>query len=87
MALTDRERAILEFESGWWQLPGSKEAEIRERLDLSATRYYELLADLAGTDDALAHAPLVVRRLRRERSRRRRVRFEGAAHPAHGPWR
>lgn len=77
MDLTDRERAILSFEQRWWQLPGSKEAAIREHLDISAQRYYRVLADLLDHPGAEAHDPLLVRRLRRTRERRLRARFEG----------
>ena len=77
MTLTERERSILEFERSWWTEPGPKELAIRERFDLSATRYYELLAELVDSDDALEYDPLVIRRLRRMRDRRRRARFEG----------
>jgi len=76
MQLTDRDRAILDFERTWWTEGGSKELAIRERFELSATRYYQLLADLIDSPDALAFDPLVVRRLRRVRDRRRRARFE-----------
>ena len=79
MALTERERAVLELERCWWQLPGSKEAAIRDRLGLSSTRYYQVLGALAASPEALAHDPLVVRRVRRDRDRRRRLRFEGPA--------
>ena len=77
MTLTERERAILEFERSWWAEPGPKELAIRERFDLSATRYYQLLGELVYSDDALEYDPLVIRRLRRMRDRRRRARFEG----------
>jgi hypothetical protein len=77
MALTDRDRAILDFERSWWQLDGSKEAAIRDQLGLSATRYYELLQGLCDSDEARAYDPLVIHRLRRVRDRRRRARFEG----------
>ena len=77
MTLTERERAILEFERSWWAEPGPKELAIRERFDLSATRYYQLLGELVDSDDALEYDPLVIRRLRRIRDRRRRARFEG----------
>jgi len=75
--LSSRERAILDFERSWWSIPGSKESGIREQLDLSPTRYYQLLGDLLDSPDALAYDPLVVRRLRRIRDRRRRARWEG----------
>jgi hypothetical protein len=77
MPFSDRDRAILDFERTWWCDPGNKEAAIRERLDLSGTRYYELLQGLLDEPEALAYDPLVVRRLRRQRERRRRERFQG----------
>ncbi len=79
MALTERERSVLELERCWWQLPGSKEAAIRQRVGLSPTRYYKLLAALVDSSEAFAHDPLVVLRVRRARDRRRRLRFEGPA--------
>jgi hypothetical protein len=77
MALTERDRAILDFERSWWSEPGPKELAIRERFELSATRYYALLKDLLEDPAAMDYDPLVVRRLRRHRDRRRRARFEG----------
>ena len=83
MPLTDRDRAILDFERTWWSEPGPKAAAIQVRFGLSPTRYYQLLADLIGSAEAAAYDPLVVRRLRRLRSNRRRARIEGgrAAQP------
>jgi hypothetical protein len=77
VALNERERAILDFERSWWKRDGSKEAAIKEELGLSSARYYQLLGGLLKDDDALAYDPLLVRRLRRLRDRRRRARFEG----------
>ena len=77
MALSDRDRAILDFERSWWAQPGPKGAAIRDRFALSPTRYYELLRALSDSDDAAAYDPLVIRRLRRSQSRRRRARLEG----------
>lgn len=77
MALSEREQAILDFERSWWMREGPKEAAIKTELGLSAARYYQLLGALLTRDDALAHDPLLVRRLRRLRDRRRRARFEG----------
>jgi len=77
MALSPRDRAVLDFERSWWLEPGPKEGAIRSRLDLSATRYYRLLAALVDSPEAEAYDPLVVRRLRRVRDRRRRARYEG----------
>lgn len=83
MALSERDRAILDFERSWWTEAGSKEGAIRRHFSLSATRYYQLLAALVDSDDADRYDPLVVRRLRRGRDRRRRARFEGRS--AGGP--
>jgi hypothetical protein len=77
MALSDRDRAILEFERWWWTQSGPKESAIRERFDLSPTRYYQVVNELMDNPDAMEHDPLVVRRLKRSRDRRRRARFEG----------
>ena len=77
MALSDRDRAILEFERGWWLEPGTKEAALRAQLDLSPSRYRELLYALIDSADAMAFDPLVVRRTRLVRERNRKARFEG----------
>ena len=85
MGLSERDAAILDLERSAWMLPGRKEVLVRERLGLSPTTYYKLLAALLDDPDALAHDPLVVRRLRRVRDQRRRARFEGRS--ADGPGR
>ena len=77
MGLSERERAILDFERSWWTESGPKQLAIRTRFHLSATRYYQLLAALVDSPEADAYDPLVVRRLRRIRDRRRRARYEG----------
>ena len=77
MPLTDRDRAILDFERTWWSEPGPKAAAIQARTGLSPTKYYKLLAELIASADAAAYDPLVVRRLRKMRSTRRRARIEG----------
>ena len=76
--LTDRERAILDFESNWWTAPGPKEVAIVEKFELSGERYYRILSDLLESPAAEAYDPLVVKRLRRMRDRRRRARIEAA---------
>jgi hypothetical protein len=77
MALSDRDRAILDFERTWWTETGSKGEAIRSRLHLSSTRYYQILGGLLDCAEAESYDPLVVRRLRRVRYLRRRARFEG----------
>ena len=77
MPLTERDRSILDFERSWWTEAGPKDTAIRERFELSGTRYYQLLTELLDDPDALEYDPLLVRRLRRVRERRRRARVEG----------
>lgn len=86
MALSDKEREVLDFEGSWWKEGGPKEVRIREQLQLSPSRYYAILQELMESAEAMEHSPLVVRRMRRMRERRRRARFEGrtAAYPG-GP--
>lgn len=76
MELTDRDRAILDFERSWWSESGPKEMLIRDKFELSATRYYQILNELVASEEAYSYDPLVVRRLRRLRDRRRRARHE-----------
>lgn len=72
--LNDQQAALLDFEKNWWAQSGSKESEIRERFNISPTRYYQLLNALIDTEDALAHDPLLVKRLRRLRETRQKER-------------
>jgi hypothetical protein len=74
-ALDERARAILDFERAWWQGDGPKEREIRARFRLSPARYYQLLNRLIDSPEALRYDPMLVRRLRRLRTARRRQRF------------
>ncbi|WP_037580041.1 DUF3263 domain-containing protein [Phaeacidiphilus oryzae] len=69
--LSDRDRAILALEARSWRSPGAKEAAIRERLGLAPVRYYQLLNALLDREEALAHSPVLVNRLRRLRDTRR----------------
>ncbi len=69
-ALGEREREVLDFEREWWRYAGAKEQAIRERFDLSTTRYYQLLNDLIDDDRSLEYDPMLVKRLRRMRSAR-----------------
>lgn len=75
--LCEREREVLAFERHWWRYAGAKEQAIRDRFDLSATRYYQLLNALIDKPAALVADPMLVRRLRRLRAQRRRSRAVG----------
>ncbi len=72
--LTRREQEILAFERHWWKYAGAKEQAVRDLFDLSATRYYQVLNALIDRPDALAHDPMLVKRLRRMRHSRQRAR-------------
>lgn len=71
MELGSREKAILALERRAFPGPGAKERAIREELDLSPVRYYQLLNALLDDERALAHDPVTVHRLRRIREARR----------------
>jgi hypothetical protein len=73
-ALSERDRDILDFERQWWKYAGAKEQAVREKFDMSSTRYYLVLNALIDRPEALAHDPLLVRRLRRLRAARQRAR-------------
>jgi len=77
MALSDREREILDFEGSWWTHSGPKGAVIRSRLRMAPGVYYRRLAALVDNEEARAHAPLVVLRLRKRRERRQKELFSG----------
>jgi hypothetical protein len=72
--LTDRDREILAFEHAWWKYAGAKETAVRERFDMSSTRYYQVLNHLIERPEALAADPMLVRRLRRLKAARARQR-------------
>jgi hypothetical protein len=72
--LSRREHEMLTFERQWWRRAGAKETAIRDRFDLSPTRYYQALNALVDRPDALAADPLLIRRLRRVRAARQRTR-------------
>lgn len=75
--LSERDQHILDFEREAFTLSGPKQRAIRERFEMSPTTYYRLVNRLLEEPAALDYDPLTVKRLRRHRSRRRRMRFEG----------
>ena len=72
--LSARDPEILAFERQWWKYAGAKEQAVREKFDMSATRYYQVLNALIDKPEALVADPLLVRRLRRLRAARQRQR-------------
>ncbi len=72
--ISTRDAEILTFEREWWKHAGNKEQAVREAFGLSPTRYYQLLNRIIDDEAALAHDPMLVKRLRRLRSQRQRQR-------------
>jgi Protein of unknown function (DUF3263) len=73
-ALSELDMRMLAFERSWWRVPGAKEREILEVFGMPVTRYYQLLNELIDRQEAAEFDPLLVTRLRRQRSRRRQMR-------------
>jgi hypothetical protein len=71
MALRERDRVVLDIEGSWWLDGRSKTEIVRARLRMSLSRYNQVLGALLTNKDAEAYDPLVVRRVRRAKERRR----------------
>lgn len=70
MALSERDLAVLEMERRTFRRRGAKEQAVRDELDLSSTRYHQVLNALLDDPEALAADPVLVSRLRRLRAER-----------------
>lgn len=82
MPLTDRDRALLDFEAEWRRHAGAKEEAIRAEFGMPPARYYQLLGRLIDTAEAQEHDPMLVKRLRRLRDASRHSRaMRSAAQP------
>lgn len=68
--LSEHDAALLDFEAGWFAEMVPKEQAIMERFAMSSARYYQRLNALLDSPAALEYQPLLVKRLRRMRSRR-----------------
>lgn len=69
--LTEQQREILEFERSWFKYAGAKETAIRDRFDMSLTRYAQVLNVLIDHPEAMVVDAVLVKRLRRIRDARR----------------
>ena len=69
-------RAVLDFEHEWWRYAGDREAHVREAFGHGTAEHLLLVNALIDRPDAMAYDPLLVRRLRRQRTRRQRQRSE-----------
>lgn len=81
--LTERERAILAFEAAWFTLDEDRHDAIRARFSCSVEEYNLELNRVIDHPAAMLEDPLVVRRLRRHRERRRRALIDGAVASEH----
>jgi hypothetical protein len=77
--LSERDQAIIRFESSWFTLDEHRYDAIRSRFACSIEEYNLEVNRLIDEPAALEFDPLTVRRLRRHRERRRREMIEGAA--------
>ena len=72
--LSQRDLDILDFERTWWKHAGVKEQAIKDRFEMSATRYYQILNELLEQPAAMEYDPILVKRLKRLRVYRQRQR-------------
>ncbi len=68
--LTDRDGAILAFESESWRHNGAKEEAIRDTFGFTPARYYQVLGVLIDSPAALVADPMLIKRLQRMRAER-----------------
>lgn len=66
-SLSQRERAMLDFERQWWTQSSNKAERIRQEFEVPPVRYFQQLNALIERPDALAYDPVTVRRLLRRR--------------------
>lgn len=81
VGLSERDLAILDLERHWpLGTVGtlSKGAAIRRYIGCAPGTYYRQLALIEASPEAMAADPLLIRRLRRGRSERRRAQFLGS---------
>ncbi len=78
-ALSERAVAMLRFEGRWFTEDGDKVETVRARFGCSLEDYNLELSRVIDHPAALDLDPLVVRRLRRGRERRRRAHLDGTS--------
>jgi hypothetical protein len=72
--ITERQKALLDFERTWWAQDRPKDLVIRERFGCSPQEYSSELNEVLELPEAREYDPLLVRRLERRRLRRHRDR-------------
>ena len=73
-SLSPLDAEILAFERQWWRYSGAKEQAIKDAFDLTPAGYYQQLSRIMDDPAALAHDPLLVKRLIRMRALRHSAR-------------
>lgn len=68
--LSVRDRSILDFERNWKRHAEAKEDAIQSEFGLTFARYYQVLNRIIDSPAALAHDPMLVKRLQRMRETR-----------------
>jgi hypothetical protein len=79
--LSERHRAMIDFERTWWRLETPRDDVIRARFRCTADEYYAELHRVLELPEAMAHDPVVVRRFHRRRQRRRRALLDAPSGP------
>lgn len=72
--LTDDDRRVLDFAALTWKHDGNRDMAIRDEFGTNATNYMQRLNALLDRPEAMAYAPVTVKRLRRLRDKRRHAR-------------
>lgn len=85
MALSEREKVVLDIERGWWLESDTKQATIRARLHCSPATYYSALRRLVDSSEAREYDPLLIARLRRRHEAARRARLDPGPAARHRP--
>lgn len=67
--MNDLEREVLDLEREYPRYNGAKDDQIRRRLNMSATSYFQILNRLLDDPAALEADPVLINRLRRIRER------------------
>ena len=73
-ALTDEEKAIIDFARRWYRYAGKQEQDIRDEFGISATRYWARFNLLLDRPEALAYDGPTINRYRRMRKARQEAR-------------
>ncbi len=74
--LSELEAQVLEFERRWYTYGGPKDHAIREKFDMTATAYFQVLNSLLDNAAAYQRDPILIKRLRRIRDSRQRSRAQ-----------